>query len=106
MVGRWSGWLVNRLPSSGWLSQGLPSGQRPEADWLNRGEVPFVGCESRHAGRCFPIHHGERNEQHMIIGIDPHKMSHTANAVNPATNTTAASLRVDASLAGYRELMR
>ncbi|MEQ9323527.1 MAG: IS110 family transposase [Polyangiaceae bacterium] len=42
----------------------------------------------------------------MIIGIDPHKMSHTANAVDPATNTTAASLRVDASLAGYRELVR
>lgn len=42
----------------------------------------------------------------MIIGIDPHKMSHTANAVDPATNTTAASLRIDATLAGYRELMR
>jgi len=42
----------------------------------------------------------------MIIGIDPHKMSHTANAVDPATNTTAASLRIDATLTGYRELMR
>ena len=42
----------------------------------------------------------------MIIGIDPHKMSHTANAVDPATNATAASLRIDASLVGYRELMR
>ena len=42
----------------------------------------------------------------MIIGIDPHKMSHTANAVDPATNSTAASLRIDASLAGHRELMR
>jgi hypothetical protein len=42
----------------------------------------------------------------MIIGIDPHKMSHTANAVDPSTNTTAMSLRIDASLAGYRELMR
>ncbi len=42
----------------------------------------------------------------MIIGIDPHKLSHTANAVDPATNSTAASLRIDASLAGYRELVR
>jgi hypothetical protein len=33
-------------------------------------------------------------------------MSHTANAVDPATNSTAASLRIDASLVGYRELMR
>ncbi len=42
----------------------------------------------------------------MIIGIDPHKLSHTANAVDPATNTTAGSVRVDASLVGYRDLMR
>lgn len=34
----------------------------------------------------------------MIIGVDPHKSSHTATAVDPATNATVASLRVDASL--------
>lgn len=42
----------------------------------------------------------------MFIGIDPHKSSHTASAVDPATNTVAASIRVDATLAGYRELLR
>jgi len=42
----------------------------------------------------------------MIIGVDPHKSSHTATAVDATTNTPVASLRVDASLAGYRELMR
>ena len=42
----------------------------------------------------------------MIIGIDPQKMSHTANAVEPATNSTAASIRIDATLTGYRQLMR
>lgn len=42
----------------------------------------------------------------MIIGVDPHKNSHTATAVDPATNTPVGSIRVDASLAGYRELMR
>lgn len=42
----------------------------------------------------------------MIIGVDPHKLSHTATAVDPLTNTAVASLRVDASLAGYRELQR
>jgi transposase len=41
----------------------------------------------------------------MIIGVDPHKMSHTANALDLATNSTAASVRIDTSLAGYRELM-
>ena len=42
----------------------------------------------------------------MIIGIDPHKVSHTATAVDPATNTPVASLRIDASIAGYRRLLR
>lgn len=42
----------------------------------------------------------------MIIGIDPHKASHTATAVDPATNTPVSWLRVEASLAGYRELLR
>jgi transposase len=42
----------------------------------------------------------------MIIGIDPHKSSHTATAVDPATNTAIASLRIDASLAGYRTLLK
>jgi transposase len=42
----------------------------------------------------------------MIIGVDPHKRSHTATAVDPGTNRPVASLRIDASLAGYRDLMR
>jgi transposase len=42
----------------------------------------------------------------LIIGVDPHKLSHTATAVDPATNTTVGSLRVDASFSGYRELLR
>ena len=42
----------------------------------------------------------------MIIGIDPHKSSHTAAAVDPATNTTVASLRIEASLVGYRALLK
>ena len=42
----------------------------------------------------------------MIIGLDPHKSSHTATAVEPSTNTSVASVRIEASLAGYRELMR
>lgn len=42
----------------------------------------------------------------MIIGVDPHKSSHTASAVDPATNTAVGSLRVEASLAGYRQLLR
>lgn len=53
----------------------------------------------------FPI--GTTDKDHdVIIGVDPHKLSHTATAVDPLTNIAVASLRVDASLAGYRELAR
>jgi len=42
----------------------------------------------------------------VIIGIDPHKRTHTASALRPEPHTVAATLQVDASLAGYRQLMR
>jgi len=42
----------------------------------------------------------------VIIGVDPHKSSHTATALDPLTNTPVASLRLEASLAGYRRLLR
>ena len=41
----------------------------------------------------------------MIIGVDPHKSSHTATAVDTATNVAVASIRVGASSAGYRRLL-
>ena len=42
----------------------------------------------------------------MVIGIDPHKSTHTATAVDPHTNRATASLRIDANLGEYRRLMR
>ena len=36
----------------------------------------------------------------MLIGIDPHKTTHTATAVDPPTNQEVASIRIDASPAG------
>ena len=41
----------------------------------------------------------------MIIGVDPHKSTHTATAVDPQTNRTVASIRIEASLADYRRLL-
>ena len=41
----------------------------------------------------------------MIIGDDPQKSSHGGRAVDPATNTAVASVRVEASIAGYRTLL-
>ena len=42
----------------------------------------------------------------IIIGVDPHKRVHTATAVEAATNRRLASLEIDASLPGYRQLVR
>nr|WP_141692243.1 IS110 family transposase [Nocardia brasiliensis] len=41
----------------------------------------------------------------MLIGVDPHKSTHTATAVDPATSSDLGSLRIDASFAGYRKLL-
>ncbi|MDV6278570.1 IS110 family transposase, partial [Rhodococcus erythropolis] len=41
----------------------------------------------------------------IVIGIDPHKSTHTATAVDPVTNTDLGSIRVDATLAGYKQLI-
>ncbi len=42
----------------------------------------------------------------IVIGIDPHKSSHTATAVDPATNTDLGSIRIDATRTGYTTLIR
>ena len=42
----------------------------------------------------------------VIIGVDPHKRVHTASVVEPATSRRVAALEVDASLAGYRRLLK
>lgn len=42
----------------------------------------------------------------VVIGIDPHKSTHTATAVDPDTNRALTSLRIEASLTDYRRLMR
>ncbi|MEU6192043.1 IS110 family transposase, partial [Nocardia sp. NPDC047038] len=41
----------------------------------------------------------------MLIGVDPHKSTHTATAVDPATNSDRGSIRIDASFRGYRKLL-
>lgn len=48
----------------------------------------------------------EKRAKHMILGIDPHKMSHTVNALDPATNTTAAWRDTNAHRADIRRCAR
>jgi transposase len=42
----------------------------------------------------------------IIIGVDPHKRMPMASVVEPATNRQIAALKVEASLAGYRRLLK
>lgn len=42
----------------------------------------------------------------VIIGVDPHKRTHTASAVDPATHQAVATLQIDADLADYRRLLK
>jgi transposase len=42
----------------------------------------------------------------IIIGVDPHKRTHTASALDAATHSVVATLQIDASMAGYRQLLR
>ncbi|MET8206163.1 IS110 family transposase [Streptomyces sp. NPDC005373] len=41
----------------------------------------------------------------ILIGVDPHKSTHTATAVEPASNQQVASIRIEASLQEYRRLL-
>ena len=41
----------------------------------------------------------------MLIGVDPHKSTSTATAVEPESNREVASIRIDATLREYRRLL-
>ncbi|MGH3096452.1 MAG: IS110 family transposase [Streptosporangiales bacterium] len=41
----------------------------------------------------------------MVIGIDPHKSTHTATAVDPRTNRATSSVRIQATLGDYRRML-
>ncbi|MFI6309999.1 IS110 family transposase [Nocardia fusca] len=41
----------------------------------------------------------------MPIGVDPHKATHTAAALNAGTNKTIETIRIDATLPEYRRLL-
>jgi hypothetical protein len=42
----------------------------------------------------------------VIIGVDPHKRTHTASVVETGTDKVLATLQIDASFAGYRRLLK
>jgi transposase len=48
----------------------------------------------------------DRRSYVVIIGIDPHKRTHTASALEPGTHRVLATLQIEATLAGYRQQLR
>jgi transposase len=42
----------------------------------------------------------------VIIGVDPHKRTHTASALEPGTHRVLGTLQIDATLASYGQLLR
>ena len=41
----------------------------------------------------------------IVIGIDPHKSTHTATALDPVTNSDVGSGRIEASVFDYQRLI-
>lgn len=41
----------------------------------------------------------------ILIGVDPHKSTHTATALEPGTNSEIASIRIEATLGEYRRML-
>ncbi|MFE9789808.1 IS110 family transposase [Nocardia salmonicida] len=41
----------------------------------------------------------------IVIGIDPHKRTHTATAVDPVNNTDLGSIRIESTLTDYKRLI-
>jgi hypothetical protein len=42
----------------------------------------------------------------IIIGVDPHKRTHTASAVDATSNRTVSTVQIEATLPGSRQLRR
>ncbi|MFB7533819.1 transposase [Streptomyces sp. NPDC056178] len=41
----------------------------------------------------------------ILLGVDPHKSTHTATAVEPESNQQVGTMRIEASLTDYRRLL-
>jgi hypothetical protein len=99
--GFWRVWFSLALPSAlvAWLSNELPARQVLPVAWLEKGAKP---CRSDIRGaRCglpMPARENERGlpVAAVMIGVDPHKGSHTAVAID-AAERQLGTVRVRAS---------
>src|SRR6266545_3699977 len=86
-----------------WLTHSVLAGHRPPSAWLDRGVKSFL--QLRLPAAALPtVRAALEEEAHVItIGIDPHKSSHTAVAVDEAGHVLG-ELRVPATKATLRRL--
>ena len=100
-----TGWLTKCLPLvawSGWLSnEGLPARVLARG-WLERGR-----CTNDLKQECprGPIHESWEVLMSVIIGVDPHKATHTVVAIDKA-ETEFARARVRATRKQVQQLLR
>ncbi|MYV46912.1 IS110 family transposase, partial [Streptomyces sp. SID2888] len=47
----------------------------------------------------------EEHSPVILLGVDPHKSTHTATAVEPESNQQVGTMRIEASLTDYRRLL-
>jgi transposase len=86
-----------------WLTHSVLVGHRPPSAWLNRGVHSFLKLRLPAAVLTVGA---RRQEAHVItIGVDPHKSSHTAVAVDE-TGRVLGERRVPADKATLRRLRR
>ncbi|MGW1803019.1 IS110 family transposase [Streptomyces sp. NPDC001984] len=65
--------------------------------WL----VPEAGVSTVDLLPCRP----EEPRPMILLGVDPHKSTHTATAVDPTANRPISTIRIEATLADYRRLL-
>src|SRR5918998_4002551 len=88
--------------SPGVCRVGRCSGSRPDSTEVCPAEVLEVGLS---IAVLLPDV-ADRRTSVVIIGLDPHKRTHTASALEPGTHRVLATLQIEATLAGYRQLLR
>ena len=89
-----AGWLDKCLPPSGWLLNESPARwdlHRARGSKQDRAPFPYQECPSR----GFISDDGRQHDM-VFIGIDPHKGSHTAVAID-RDETQLGELRVRSS---------
>lgn len=97
---------MNRLPLFGAGSPGVcrRSGVRLRSDSTEACPgllVPEVGVSTVAALSS----DREEHSPVILLGVDPHKSTHTATAVEPESNLQVGSMRIEASLTDHRRLL-